>query len=292
MKIRNCKTVLAESLTRRANAWVLILEYFCRFSAIANSRCPTAINIATTAGSVPVGSQKELQWMYEQFCMRKIWHVLMLVWLCLQCYTRNLVLLNTKEPWGQLQKPLCPRQVPHSWPGLQPVPRWLVTPCTALLFHRSPCHTMTSSQLKPAQSPFFQTEKCDWHMDTEDRSLPRALVPDRNPKPWSLDTEVWQTKHLGYIITTKGCCSKCLVWWDSSRRTYKARGSIVLPFVPFSLRKSFFSSLSDHHPTVLFSHFQATSEIPSGMQRIVSDSNCRHKNTVCKGVRRQQGLEN
>lgn len=53
MKIRNSKTVQDENITRRA--WLLILECFCLFSAVASSRCPFAINIATT---IPTRSQK------------------------------------------------------------------------------------------------------------------------------------------------------------------------------------------------------------------------------------------
>lgn len=227
----------AENMTRRANTWLLILEClqilcYCKFPL---SHCHQYCRHRRIRPCMV----KELQWMYEQFCMRKNLHVLMLVWLCLQCYTRNSVLLNIKEPWGQLQKPLCPRQVPHTQPGLQPAAEGPLTLCTALLLRPSPRHTVTSSQLKPAQSPSVQTEKCNWRVDMEDRSLRLGTGPPSQDIESCPDTEVWQTKDLGYVIMMKGHCSKLLVWWDSSRRWYKAQGSIVLPFVPFPLRKSF-----------------------------------------------------
>lgn len=57
------------------------------------------------------------------------------------------------------------------------------------------------------------------------------------------DTKVWQMKHLGYVIMMKGHCSKLLARWDTSRRWYKAHGTIVLPFLPLSLGNSFFPLL-------------------------------------------------
>lgn len=73
MSCQNLK-LQAESISRRANAWLLILEWFCRFSAVASSHHPTAINIATTAGYVPARSQKEFQWMYEQAGTCSCWY--------------------------------------------------------------------------------------------------------------------------------------------------------------------------------------------------------------------------
>lgn len=114
----------------------------------------------------------------------------------------------------------------------------------------SPIHCSPAS---PLASP---------HRDlVSSKTSPKLLLPDR-------ETRLVRGYRGSLPATCLGAGSPPQAIEPCPAAEVWAHGSMVFPFVPFSLWNSFFffSSLSDHLPAVSLSHFQATAEIPSSRQ--------------------------
>lgn len=176
----------AGNTSRRANARLLILEWFCRSLLLQVPTIPLPSILPPLQDTSLHNHRKSSNGCTSKLagakgCTCPCWYG------CAYSATPEIQCCwILRSPGASYRNPcacgwLCPTQVTRA----AACSRGTCSP-----MHSSPAPSLASPRLQlipiKTYQRSFQTEKRDSRVDTEDRSLPRALVLDHHPKPSSL----------------------------------------------------------------------------------------------------------